>query len=172
MGELEGINVVTEKVDVDVRPCNLHEHDATDTHHVGPFDDDQTCRNVPQFVFPWAGEQEHEEEPVQPLFQTGTFGSDGDNGQTAVFVDGGNNSLWGEGGNVNAENMVEHPTGLAIDQIDRPKHKFLNPISNRPIVYGLPTQIEIVEADYQHDKKPHIDCATIFRVFIIGLNAL
>ena len=109
---------------------------------------------------------------MHPLLQAGAFGRDGDASQATVLVDGGNNSLRGVGGNINAENMVEHPTGLAIDQIDRPKHKFLDPSSNRPIVYGLPTQIEIVEADYQHDKKSHIDSATIFRVFIIGLNAL
>jgi hypothetical protein len=67
--------------------------------------------------------------------------------------------------------MVEHPTGLAIDQIDRPKHQFLNPFSNRPIVYGLPTQVEIVETDYQHDKQYDVDCAAVFGVLAIGFNA-
>ena len=85
-------------------------------------------------MLPWAREKDHEEEPMHPLLQAGAFGSDGDIGQTALFVDGGNNSLWGGGGNVDAENMVEHPTGLAIDQIDRPKHKFLNPFPDGPIV--------------------------------------
>ena len=63
-------------VDVDVRPIDLHEQDAADSDGIGPLDDDQAGWNVPQFVLPWTREEDHEEEPVHPLFQTGTFRCD------------------------------------------------------------------------------------------------
>ena len=133
MGKVEGVDIVAEKVDVDVRPCNLHEQDATDAHHIGPFDDDQTSRDVPQLVFPWAGEKNHEEEPMHPLFQASTFGGDDDPCQTTLGIDGGYESRATEGGDVNAKYMVKHPAGLAVDQVDRPKHQFVNQFPNRPI---------------------------------------
>ena len=74
MGELKSVDVVTEEVDVDVGPPDLHHQYATDAYHVGPLDDNQACGDVPSLVLPWAWEEEHEEEPVHPLLQTGTFG--------------------------------------------------------------------------------------------------
>ena len=134
MGEVEGVDIVAEKVDVDVWPGNLHEHDATDAYYIGPFDDDQTCRDIPQLVLPWAGEKNHEEEPMHPLLQTGTLGGDGDSCQTSLGIDGGYESRATEGGEVNAKYMVKHPARLAVDQVDRPKHQFVNQFSDRPII--------------------------------------
>ena len=67
VSEVEGVDIVTEEVDVDVGPLDLHDQDATDAYHIGPFDDNESCRNVPQLVFPRTGEEQHEENPVHPL---------------------------------------------------------------------------------------------------------
>jgi len=45
------------------------EDEADYADDVDPFDDDEAEGDVPEFVFPGAGEEEHEEEPVHPLFE-------------------------------------------------------------------------------------------------------
>ena len=70
------------------------------------------------------------------------------------------------------ENMVEHPTGLAIDKIHGPNHQFVDPFSDRPIAKSLPSQIEKMEADYQDNKETNIHRTLVLRVFAIGFDVL
>ena len=97
---------------------NLHQQHAADAHHIGPLDDDQTGRNVPKLVLPWAGEKYHEEDPMQPLFEAGTLGGNDDTRPTAFVVHSGNHSFGADRDDVNVQNAVEHPARLAEDQID------------------------------------------------------
>ena len=50
-----------------VGPGDEGEGEADDADDVDPFDDDEAQGDVPEFVFPWTGEEKHEEEPVHPL---------------------------------------------------------------------------------------------------------
>ena len=56
VGEVEGVDVAAHEADVDVGPLHLHEQDAADPDHIGPLDDDQSGWDVPELVFPRAGE--------------------------------------------------------------------------------------------------------------------
>ena len=69
-------------------------------------------------MLPWAREEHHEENPMHPLLQAGTFGGDDDTRPSSFFVDGSDNSVLADGGNVDVKNAVKHPTGLAVDQVD------------------------------------------------------
>ena len=73
-------------------------------------------------MFPWARKKNHEEEPMHPLLQTCTFGGDNDGSSSSVFVQGSDESLVVDGGDVDMENAVKHPTGLVVDQVNRPNH--------------------------------------------------
>ena len=70
-------------------PLTLHEQNAADAHHIGPFNDDQADRNVPSFVLTWSWEKQHQEQPVEPLFQTGAFGGDGHGDVSSFLAQGG-----------------------------------------------------------------------------------
>ena len=69
-------------------------------------------------MFPWAREEHHQKNPMHPLLQTCTFGGNNDGSPSSVFVQGGDESLVVDGGDVNVENAVKHPTGLAVGQVD------------------------------------------------------
>ena len=120
-------------------------------------------------MFPWSGEEQHEEEPVHPLLETGAFGGDGDTCPSSCAVGRGNGPHRTDGGDVDMKHTVEHPTGLAVYHVDRPLHQPLNGVANGPIIQALPTEIEVVEADYQKDKQPYVYCTTVFRVLAICL---
>ena len=109
---------------------------------------------------------------MHPLFQAGAFGGDDDTRPTAVLVGRGDEPLPADGGDVDVENAVEHPTGLVIDQVDRPKHQAVNQFPDRPIAQGLPSQIQEMEADYQQDKQTHVDRAAVLRVLAICLDVV
>jgi len=88
------------------------EGEADDADDVDPFDDDEAEGNVPEFVFPWAGEEEHEEEPVHPLFEAGAAGANHHIDPLSVVgleVDG----LIGLGDViVDVEDVIEYPLAL------------------------------------------------------------
>ena len=172
MGEVESVDVLTHKMDVDVGPSDLHQQYAANADDIGPLDDDQSGGDVPQLVFPRAGEENHQEKPVHPLLQAGTFGRDDDPCPTVVTVEGRNEPDAADGGDVDAKNMVEHPAGLAVNQIDRPNHQLVDEPPDGPIAKGLPPQIEEVEADNQQDKKTDIHGALVLRVFAVGFNVV
>ena len=96
-------------------PRNLHHQHTANPYDIGPFDDDQACGDIPQFVFPRAREEDHEEEPVHPLLQAGTFGGDDDPCPTAFLIGCGDESLLAYCGDVDVENVVKHPAGLAVN---------------------------------------------------------
>ena len=77
-------------------------------------------------MFPWAREENHEEQPVHPLLEAGAFGGDDDACVATVGIDGGDEALSADGGEVDAQNVVEHPAGLAVDHVDRPNHQFVD----------------------------------------------
>lgn len=61
MGEVESVDVLTHKMDVDVGPSDLHQQYAANADDIGPLDDDQSGGDVPQLVLPRAGEENHQE---------------------------------------------------------------------------------------------------------------
>ena len=73
-------------------------------------------------MFPRAREENHKEKPVHPLLEAGTFGGDDDTRPAAFVVDGRDEPLRTDGGDVQVQNAVEDPAGLTIDQVDRPHH--------------------------------------------------
>ena len=133
MGKVEGVDVVAEEVDVNVGPKDLHQQHATDAHHVGPLNDDETGRDVPQFMLPGTRKENHKEKPVHPLFQAGAFGRNDDVGPSSISVDGCNMSLRSDSSDVDAENMIEHPTSLAVNHFDGPHHQSVNQLADWPI---------------------------------------
>ena len=155
-----------------IGPRYLHHKHATDTEDIGPLYDDQSCRDLPQFMLPWAREEHHEENPVHPLFQAGAFGGDGDTCPSACTVGCGKEPSRGNCGEVDVENMLKHPTRLIINQLDRPHHQSINPFSNRPIIKCLPSQKEKMKTDNQQDKQTHVHRTTVFGVLAICLDVL
>ena len=172
MGKLKGVDVVAEEVDMDVRPKDLHQQYTTDAHHIGPFDDDQSGGDVPGLMLPWSGEKQHEEKPMHPLLEAGTFGSHHDSRPAAVAVDGRNEPLLADGGDVDVKHKVEEAAGLAVNHIDRPNHQRINRVADGPITQGLPTQIQVVKAEYQQHKQPYIDSALVLGVLAICLDVV
>ena len=104
---MECVDVVAHKVNIDVGPKDLHDQYAANPDNVGPLDDDQSCWDVPKFVFPWAREKNHKEKPMHPLFHAGTFWSDDDACPTTIPIDGGDKPFAANGSDVNAKNVVE-----------------------------------------------------------------
>ena len=133
MGKVERVDVVAHEVDVDVGPKDLHDQYAANPDDVGPFNDDQSRRDVPQFVFPRAREEKHKEKPVHPLFQAGTFWCDDDTSPTPFSVEGRDDPFAADSGDVNTENVVEYPTRLAIHHLDGPHHQPVNQLADRPV---------------------------------------
>ena len=149
---------------------DLQQQHAADAHHIGPFDDDQTGRDVPQFVFPRTGEEYHEENPMEPLLETGALGGDDDARPVAFAVDRGDEALGGDGGDVDAKYAVKEPTGLAVDQVDRPYHQPIHGLADGPVAQGLPAEIEEMETDNQNDKQPYVNRVAVLWVVAIGLD--
>ena len=153
-----------------VGPRNLHQQHAANPDDVGPLDDDQSGRDVPQLMFPRPREEEHKEEPMHPLLEAGTFGGDDDACPAAFAVDGGDEPLGFDGGNVDVQEMVKHPARLAVDHIDRPQHELVDPLPDGPIAQSLPAQIDEMKADDQDDKKPNVDRAAVSWIFAVCLE--
>lgn len=109
---------------------------------------------------------------MHPLFEAGTLRGDDDFGPSAFTIEGGDETLRIDGGDVDVQKLVEYPAGLAIDHVDRPNHQHGNPFSNGPITKGLPSQIQEMKADDQQDKKPYVDRAPVFGVLAICLDAI
>ena len=105
---------------VGTRPLDLHEQNAANAHHIGPFDDNQSDGNVPGLMFPRAGKEQHQEQPMEPLFQTGTFGCNGHSNETSLLAQGSDESCRRNGGDVDAENMLQYPAGFTVDAVHRP----------------------------------------------------
>lgn len=68
------------------------------------------------------------------------------------------------------KHTVEHPTGLTVNQVDRPYHQTVNGLAYGPIAQVLPADIEVVEADYQDDKQAYIHRAPVSWIFAICLD--
>ena len=64
--ELE--NVVVGHLET-ARKMQHAQEDAANTHHVSQFNNHQAGGDEPSLVPPWAGKQQHKENPVAPLFQ-------------------------------------------------------------------------------------------------------
>ena len=135
-----------------VGPRDLHQQDTANAHHVGPFDDDQSGWDVPKLVFPRPWEDCHEENPMQPLFQAGTLGSNDDTSPSSFFVDSRDEPLCIDRSNIDTKNVFKHPAALPIKQVNRPNHQVVYPTNHWPITNCLPAQIQEMEANYQHDK--------------------
>ena len=101
-----------------VGPGYLHHQYTADTNDIRPLDDDQPNGDIPQFMFPWTRKEHHEENPVHPLLQAGTFRCDDDSSPTTFAVCSSQQSRRGNRCQIDVENMVEHPTCLAIQHID------------------------------------------------------
>ena len=109
MGKVERVDVVAHKVNIDVGPKDLHDQYAANPDYIGPLDDDQSCWDVPKFVFPWTREENHKEKPVHPLLEAGTFGGDDDECPTTIPIHGRDYPFAAYGSDVNAKNVVEYP---------------------------------------------------------------
>ena len=124
-----------------IGPRYQHQQHTTDADDVGPFDDDETSRDVPCFVLPGAWKDEHQEDPVQPLLETGAFGSNADPRPTAFVVRSGDDATHAVGGQIEIEDMFQNPAGLTINHFHRPKRELVNGFFNGPVVQRLPTEI-------------------------------
>ena len=146
-------NVVVGDVEgVGSGPLHLHHQNAADAHHVGPFDDDQAGGDEPGLVLPRTWEEQHQEQPVEPLLEAGALGGDGYVGPAAVAVQGCDEPMLGNGGDVNVEDMFQYPAALVEEQVHRPKAQLVDGPFDGPVADGLPPQIDEMEAEDEQDE--------------------
>ena len=82
-------------------------------------------------MFPGAGEEEHEEEPVHPLFEAGATGAD-HHIDPLTIVGLEVNGLIGLGNVVvDVEDVVKHPLALVEEQQGGPIEELIYLIGNR-----------------------------------------
>jgi hypothetical protein len=97
---------------------------AHNSNHVDPFYDDEACRNVPQFMFPRTREKQHQEKPMQPLFEASTFRCYIYERISIVAVHHSDDVVFCY--YVNIEDMLQHPAALVEQKRRRRVKKFGN----------------------------------------------
>ena len=84
------------------------------SYDIDEFYYDKSEWNVPQFMFPWSWEKQHQEEPVKPLFQTCTFWCDVDKRISVVAVYHADRMFVGN--EIDVQQMFQNPAALIEQQ--------------------------------------------------------
>ena len=85
-----------------------------DPHDIDELDDDETEWDVPSLMFPWSRENQHEEKPVKPLFQTCAFWRYVDERVSVVAVHHSYGMIMSY--EINSEYMLQYPAALVEQQ--------------------------------------------------------
>jgi hypothetical protein len=149
-------NIVVEEMELR-GPGFEDEGEADDADDVDPFDDDETEGDVPELVFPGAGEEEHEEEPVHPLFKASAAGADHHIDPLAI-VCLKVNGLVGLGDiKIDMKNVLKHPLALVEEQEGCPIEKYLYLVCKRvKFKWPAPVLIQVVKTHQQQRKQSSI----------------
>ena len=107
-------------------------------------------------MFPRSGEDEHEEEPVHPLLETGALGRHRHVGIGVLVVEEAYGAVVGE--EIHAEDMLQRPGALVEKQCRRPSEELVDSAFQRPVVEGeVPKVIKQVETEDQYEKQSHVE---------------
>lgn len=118
MGEVPVLGVIVED-----------DNKWVDTEDIDQVGDDETQRYKPEFVYPGAGEKEHEDYPLQEWLKTGTAGCDKYRSSGIPECAG-----FGVGGEVNCGEVLKCPKAVVIEQAHEVLVDLTNCICNRPVM--------------------------------------